>query len=73
MTPTTFPELTPEAFGRFVAAVPAPLSVGTVTLADGRGVKGFLCEASAVECAEDITHHGGWRAYRQSRRAQAQR
>jgi len=34
-----------EAFGRFVAAVPAPLSIGTVELGDGRAVKGFLVEA----------------------------
>ena len=57
-------ELAAEAFGRLVAAVPAPLSIGTVTLADGRAVKGFLCESSAVAGAPDITAHGGWRAYR---------
>ncbi len=57
-------ELSLEGFGRLVAAVPAPLSIGTITLADGRGVKGFLCEAGAVADAPDITAHGGWRAYR---------
>ena len=36
-----------EAFGRFVDAVPPPLSIGTITLSDGRGVKGFLVEAAA--------------------------
>ncbi|MGZ5842877.1 MAG: allophanate hydrolase, partial [Xanthobacteraceae bacterium] len=36
-----------EAFGRFVAAIPAPLGIGTLTLADGRGVKGFLVESEA--------------------------
>ena len=40
--------LTPEAFGRIVAGVPKPLSVGTVEMADGRPVKGFLCEAAAL-------------------------
>ncbi len=56
--------LTPEAFGRFVAAIPAPLGVGRVELADGRRVSGFLCEAAAVVDAPDITAFGGWRAYR---------
>jgi len=66
-------ELTSEAFGQLVAAVPAPLAIGTVTLADGRAVKGFLCESSAVATALDITAHGGWRAYRRSLHTQASR
>lgn len=52
------------AFGQFVARIPAPLGIGKLTLADGSQVSGFLCEAHAVTGAEDITHHGGWRAYR---------
>ena len=36
------------AFGRFVGAVPEPLSIGTLELNDGRGVKGFLVEAEAT-------------------------
>jgi allophanate hydrolase len=56
-------ELSPTAFGDFVAAVPAPLCIGTVTLENGDTVKGFLCEPAALADAEDITHHGGWRAY----------
>jgi allophanate hydrolase len=55
--------LTAEAFGRFVAAVPPPLSIGTLKLADGRGVKGFLVEAQAVGDARDISSFGGWRAF----------
>jgi allophanate hydrolase len=55
--------LAAEAFGRFVAAVPAPLSIGTITLADGRPVKGFLVEAEAVSGARDISSFGGWRAF----------
>jgi len=55
--------LPPEAFGRFVAAVPAPLAIGTVNLTGGRGVKGFLVEAEATRGADDITRFGGWRAY----------
>ena len=52
-----------EGFGRFVAAVPPPLSIGTLRLGDGRGVKGFLVEAAAVAGAPDISSFGGWRAY----------
>jgi allophanate hydrolase len=55
--------LTAEAFGKFVAAVPPPLSIGTVRLADGTAAKGFLVEAEAVEGAQDITRFGGWRAF----------
>jgi allophanate hydrolase len=55
--------LSPEGFGRFVAAVPAPLSIGTLALADGRMVKGFLVEAEAVTGARDISEFGGWRAF----------
>ncbi|HEX4557423.1 MAG TPA: allophanate hydrolase [Xanthobacteraceae bacterium] len=55
--------LPPEGFGRFVAAVPPPLSIGSVQLADGRAVKGFLVEAEAVAGARDISAFGGWRAF----------
>ena len=55
--------LTAEAFGKFVAAVPPPLSIGTVRLADGTSAKGFLVEARAVEGARDISKYGGWRAF----------
>ncbi len=51
-------------FGAFVAAIPAPLCIGTLRFADGSSAKGFLVESTAVVGALDITHHGGWRAYR---------
>jgi allophanate hydrolase len=51
------------AFGTFVAALPAPMGIGKVTLADGSVHPGFLCEAHALENAQDITAFGGWRAY----------
>jgi allophanate hydrolase len=50
-------------FGAFVAAMPAPLGIGTVALEDGGSVHGFLCEAHATKGARDITDFGGWRAY----------
>ncbi|MDQ4099764.1 MAG: allophanate hydrolase [Chloroflexota bacterium] len=56
-------ELDVAAFGSFVAEVPPPLAIGTVTLADGSNVKGFVAEPRATEGAEDITALGGWRAY----------
>ena len=51
------------AFGQFVAAIPPPLSIGTVRLADGRGVKGFIVEPAAVNGARDISAFSGWRAF----------
>ncbi|WJR65146.1 allophanate hydrolase [Neorhizobium sp. CSC1952] len=56
-------KLTPAAFGLFVAAIPAPLGIGTVMLSDGTSAKGFLAEPLALEGALDITSYGGWRAY----------
>lgn len=50
-------------FGQFVASVPPPLSIGTIRLADGREVKGFIVESAATEGARDISSFGGWRAY----------
>jgi len=54
-------------FGGFVAAIPAPLGIGALQLHDGRHVKGFICEPWALDGAQDITSHGGWRAYLASR------
>ena len=56
-------ELSTEAFGAFVAEVPPPLAIGTVVLADGSEVKGFVCEPAGLEGAVDISAFGGWRAY----------
>jgi allophanate hydrolase len=55
--------LSASAFGKFVAAIPPPLSIGTVRLADGRGVKGFIVEPAEVGGARDISAFGGWRAF----------
>ncbi len=56
-------ELDVAAFGSFVAEVPPPLAIGTVTLEDGSQVKGFVAEPRATDGAEDITALGGWRAF----------
>jgi allophanate hydrolase len=55
--------LSAAAFGKFVAAIPPPLSIGTIRLADGRGVKGFIVEPAAIDGARDISSFGGWRAF----------
>jgi len=56
-------------YGAFVSLIPAPLGIGTLALADGSSVQGFLCEGLALEGAEDITHLGGWRRYMESRKS----
>ncbi|MEO6853604.1 MAG: allophanate hydrolase, partial [Rhodoferax sp.] len=50
-------------YGSFVALIPAPLGIGTLLLADGSSVQGFICEPQALAGAQDISHWGGWRAY----------
>ncbi len=55
--------LSPAAFGKFVAAIPQPLGIGTLDLADGTTPKGFLVEKIGLGGARDISHFGGWRAY----------
>jgi allophanate hydrolase len=55
--------------GSFLALIPAPLGLGSVELADGTWVKGFICEGHALAGAHDVTSHGGWRAYVASRTA----
>ncbi|MRT30932.1 allophanate hydrolase [Herbaspirillum sp. CAH-3] len=56
-------ELPLRNFGAVVAAVPAPLGIGSLMLQNGECVKGFICEPAGLEGALDITLHGGWRAY----------
>jgi allophanate hydrolase len=55
--------LTVAGFGRFVASLPAPMSIGTVRLMDARLVKGFLVEAEAVTTARTISSYGSWPAF----------
>ena len=52
-----------HALGSFLALIPPPLGLGSVELAGGRQVHGFLCEPYALAGALDITHFGGWRPY----------
>ncbi|HEY8978859.1 MAG TPA: allophanate hydrolase [Streptomyces sp.] len=59
----------PEGLGLLLASLPRPMALGKIDLADGTQVPGFLCEPAALENAEDITAHGGWRTYLNKREA----
>ncbi|APW37729.1 allophanate hydrolase [Rhodoferax koreense] len=50
-------------YGSFVALIPHPLGIGTLSLADGSSVQGFICEPLALAGARDVSEFGGWRAY----------
>ena len=50
-------------FGEFVAEIPAPLGIGSVELASGEWVKGFICEPWGIEGAKDVSQFGGWKSY----------
>jgi allophanate hydrolase len=52
-----------DRFGGFVAGIPAPLGIGSVTLDNGDIVKCFICEGYAIAKATEITPFGGWRNY----------
>lgn len=56
-------ELSAQAFARFIAAIPAPLGLGKIELADGRRVSGFIGEADIPAYAHDISHLADWRKY----------
>ncbi|MGI5453289.1 allophanate hydrolase [Streptomyces sp. CA-249302] len=52
-----------EGLGRLLGSLPRPMALGSVELADGSRVPGFLCEPSALGDATDITRYSGWRHY----------
>jgi allophanate hydrolase len=53
--------LSAAGLGAFLAALPEPMQLGQVRLADGTSCVGFFCAASAT--GEDITAYGSWPAY----------
>jgi allophanate hydrolase len=55
--------LSPAALGSFLAALPAPMTLGRAVLDDGREVVGFTCEAAALEGAPDISEYRSWIEY----------
>jgi allophanate hydrolase len=56
-------ELPAAALGHLLDALPHPMALGRIALADGTDAPGFLCEPQALQHAKDITAHGGWRAH----------
>ncbi|TAJ48102.1 MAG: allophanate hydrolase [Herbiconiux sp.] len=50
----------PAALGRFLAALPQPMTLGRIELADHREVLGFGCSWAQ---GPDITEFGGWLSY----------
>ena len=67
--------LSAAAFGKFVAAIPPPLSIGTIRLADGRGVKGFHRRSRRRSATRAISPRSaaGARLWRRRRRSEARR
>lgn len=56
-------ELGHDAVGRLLETIPTPLGLGRLELDDGRTVTGFVADGAGMGSAEDISVHGGWRAY----------
>lgn len=54
--------LSEAALGRFLAALPEPMLLGSVRLQDGSTAVGFACDAVAAGRGTDITHFGDWLA-----------
>ena len=52
-----------DQMGAFLVLILPPQGLGTLSLADGSSVLGFLCEPAALTSALDISASGGWRAY----------
>lgn len=52
---------------RFLPDEPAELELGVVELADGSSALSMVLRRSEVGTHRDISEHGGWRAYRESR------
>jgi allophanate hydrolase len=59
-------ELPQSEIGSLLALIPPPLGLGSIELASGEWVKGFICEPCGLAGALDISAHGGWRAYLRS-------
>jgi len=55
--------LSPAALGQFLAALPAPMTLGQILLDDGTTAVGFHCDHVTGQTSSDITEHGGWRDY----------
>jgi allophanate hydrolase len=54
--------LSEAALGKFLAALPEPMLLGSVRLNDGSSAVGFACDAVAASNGKDITAYGDWLA-----------
>jgi allophanate hydrolase len=61
--------VSPAGLGAFLAALPEPMLLGSIELADGSTAVGFACDAVAAAGGEDITRYGDWLADRSGERA----
>jgi len=59
----------PEGLAKILLQEPPGLCIGKVRLADGEEVLGVLGEPALVEGQQEITPHGGWRAYLAAKKA----
>ncbi|WP_294504436.1 allophanate hydrolase [uncultured Victivallis sp.] len=66
-------ELEAESFAGFVAGIRPPLGLGTLELADGRRVPGFIGEAVIAEYAPDISDVADWRVRVKERKRKSHR
>ncbi|KUI26507.1 allophanate hydrolase [Mycobacterium sp. GA-2829] len=55
--------VTTAMLGNFLAALPSPMMLGRVTLADGTEVVGFGCALDAWKAGADISAYGNWLDY----------
>jgi allophanate hydrolase len=55
--------LSESALGSFLADLPEPMLLGSITLDDGSKAVGFACDAVAAAAARDITEYGDWIKY----------
>ncbi|WP_430331718.1 allophanate hydrolase [Rhodococcus sp. ACT016] len=55
--------ISPAGLGAFLAALPAPMALTAMTLADGTTAVGFTCTPAAAATGVDITDFGGWRSF----------
>lgn len=55
--------ISPSQLSSFLVALPDPMTLGRLELADGRLVVGFGCTAESMSGAVDISHHHSWQNF----------
>ena len=58
--------LSEAALGSFLADLPEPMLLGSVTLSDGSTAVGFACDAVAAAAGRDITEYRDWIKYQEA-------